>query len=428
MNAYQLPPLLLPFAVTVLLSFLLGLELHSYRRAQDEGVGFGTTRTITLVGVAGFVLWLLGGTAPRGPFLVGLAALAAWLAIDLWLAKARQPDGDGALLPSLIALLAYALGPLVLTQPDWLVAAVVIVLILLLAEKATIRRFSDAFPSTEGVTLAKFLILAGVMLPLMPATKLPGLPALTYDKVWLAVVAISTLSYLGYLANRYIWPQGGTLVTGVLGGLYSSTAATVVLSRQARQDPIIAAQAPAAAVLATVMMYLRLMVLVLLLGHADIALALAPPFAMLVLASAGVALVLWRRGGRMSKAGAGTLRPDSRNPLDLPLALLFATLFVAFAAITQFVTAHYGATGLKLLSFVVGFSDIDPFILSLLAGAGAGGKALVVAAILIASGSNNVLKAGYAVVLSRQRAMAPAAIWLVLTFLLSLAYVAYTGA
>ncbi|OYV50123.1 MAG: hypothetical protein B7Z77_06450 [Acidocella sp. 20-58-15] len=115
----------------------------------------------------------------------------------------------------------------------------------------------------------------------------------------------------------------------------------------------------------------------------------------------------------------------SANPLDLQIAFLFAGLFVAFAAITDFVTNHYGANGLHLLSFVVGFSDIDPFILSLLDGKFQVSQSAIVSAVLIASGSNNLLKAGYAMVLSRQKTMLPAAAWLALTLVISVIYAAY---
>lgn len=423
-----LPPLLVQFAVTVILSFVMGLELHGYRRAQDEGVGFGTTRTLSLIGAAGFVLWTLGGGAPSGLYLAGFAALALWLAVDQWQTRsADSRDRGGALLPALVALLTYVLGPLVLHTPDWFVAAVVIVAILMMAEKPLIRRLSDAFPSAEGVTLAKFLIIAGLVLPLIPNTPLPGLPELTYGKVWLAVVAISGLSYLGYLLHRYVFPDAGTLITGLLGGLYSSTAATVVLARQARTDAAIAAQAPAAVVLASLMMYLRLFALILVLGHADAARQLAAPFALLVLGSAAVAAALWRRGRSSEAAIKATPSLGPHNPLDLPIALLFAVLFVVFAALTRFVDAHYGAGGLRLLSFVTGLTDIDPFILSLLAGRGAMPEGLVIGAILIASGSNNLVKAAYAQSLSRRSGMLPAAAWLALTFAFSLAWALWLG-
>ncbi len=424
MDASVLPALLLQFTATVVLAFVLGLELHGYRRAQDEGIGFGTTRTLTLAGVAGFVLWRLDGSAPRMLYLVGLAALALWLAVDLARRAAAPvvPHGDGgALLPAMIALLAYALGPLVMTQPGWLTAAAVVVGLLMLGEKPLIRRVSDAFPSAEGVTLAKFLILAGLVLPLMPAAPVPGLPGITYAKVWMAVVAISAISYAGYLAHRYLFPQAGTLLTGLLGGLYSSTAATVVLARQARTDAGMAAQAPVATLLATAMMYVRLWSLIALLGHTAAALRLALPFGLLLAGTLALAAWLGRHGRDRSAAGAPA-HPDPRNPLDLPVAFLFAALFVVFAVVTRYVTADYGAAGLHVLSFAVGLTDIDPFVLSLLAGHFRVGEAAIVGAVLIASGSNNLLKALYALALSRRRTMLPAAVWLGLTLLLSLAW------
>ena len=413
------------FAITVALSFVLGLELHSYRRSQGEGIGFGTTRTLTLVGAIGFVLWLLDGSTPRGLYLTGLVALAAWLAVNLaqrvWGPEPPRADGSGALLPAIIALLAYALGPLVLTQPDWLVAAVLIVAILMLAEKPMIRRFSDAVPMSEGVTLAKFLILAGLVLPLLPETQIPGLQDITYAKVWMAVVVISAISYLGYLAHTYFFPQAGTLLTGALGGVYSSTAATVVLARQARTDAAIAAQAPAAVTLATAMMYVRLWIVIVALGHWAEAVRLALPFGVLLAGTLATTYWLWRRGPAASPpAKAAQFGPT--NPLDLPVAFLFAALFVLFAAITVFVTLHFGAGGLRVLSFMVGLTDIDPFVLALLAGHFDITEANIISAILIATASNNLLKAGYALALSRQRTMWPAAVWLGVTLLLSLAW------
>lgn len=106
------------------------------------------------------------------------------------------------------------------------------------------------------------------------------------------------------------------------------------------------------------------------------------------------------------------------------MAFLFATLFVAFAALTTFVTVHFGVGGLNVLSFLVGLSDIDPFVLSLLSGHFQVTQTAVIHAVLIASGSNNLLKAGYALGLSRRRSMLPAAAWLAASLVLSLAWAA----
>lgn len=406
-----LPPELSGFLGTAGLGFIIGLELHAYRRRGEDALepqaeGFGTTRTITLIAALGFVLWVI---APVAPFCVGLGVLGLALLLDY---RKRVKAGDSSLVPSIVGLLTYALGPLLLTAPLAVMAALVVLMLVALGEQLQIRRFSDAFPAEEGITLAKFLVLAGLIYPLLPTADVPYLPGISWAKIWVAVLVISGISYLGYLAHRYLFPRAGTLLTGVLGGLYSSTAATVVLARAARAEPESAALAPAAVIIATAMMYGRLLVLIALLGHVDAALALALPFGGLLLASmaAGGALA-WRARGVRTQSHAAV----SANPLDLPVAFLFAGLFVLFAGVTQFVTTRFGAGGLHVLSFAVGFSDIDPFILSLLAGKFAVSAGAITGAVLIASASNNILKAAYALAFSRSRGMLPAAIWLCLT-------------
>lgn len=403
-----LPPLLSGFLGTVGLAFIVGLELHAYRRRGEgalmpEAQGFGTTRTVTLISALGFVLWVI---APVTPFCVGLGVLGLALMLDY---RKRVKAGDTSLVPTMIGLIAYTLGPLMLTAPLAVIAALTVLILLTLGEQVKIRRFSDAFPTEEGVTLAKFLILAGLIYPLLPATEVPYLPGITWTKIWVAVLVISGISYLGYLAHRYLFPRAGTLLTGLLGGLYSSTAATVVLARSCRAEPDSAALAPAAVIIATAMMYARLLALIALLGHVNTALSLALPFGGLFAASLAAAGVLtWRARGAQSQTHATV----SANPLDLPIAFLFAALFVVFAAITQFVTGRFGVAGLHVLSFVVGFSDIDPFILSLLDGKFAVSANAVTGAVLIASASNNLLKAAYALAFSRSRKMLTAAVWL----------------
>ncbi|WP_298216228.1 DUF4010 domain-containing protein [Acidocella sp.] len=412
-----LPPLLAGFIGATGLGFLIGLELHAYRRRGEgplspEAQGFGTTRTITLISALGFVLW---SVAPVVPFCVGLAVLGMALVLEY---RKRLKAGESSLVPTIIGLVAYALGPLLLTAPPVVPAALVVLVLVALGEQVKIRRFSDAFPSEEGVTLAKFLILAGLIYPLLPGSDVPYLPGISWTKLWLAVLAVSGISYLSYLAHRYLFPRAGTLLTGLLGGLYSSTAATLVLARAVRAEPQGMAFASAAVIIATAMMYARLLALIALVGHEQAALALALPFGGFFLASLMAAgLMAWRERGGLTR----THPPVSGNPLDLPAAFLFALLFMLFAGLTRLVTLHFGDAGLHALAFVVGFSDIDPFILSLLAGKFTVSEGAVTGAVLIASASNNLVKAAYALIFSRSRTLMPAAIWLCLMAAVSFA-------
>ena len=413
----EIPPLFEALVATVLFGFVIGLEVHSYRHARNKDLGFGTTRTLTLLAVMGFILaaldphlWL---------FMAGLFIISGLLALQYW---NRLVAGEQSLLPTFIAMLTYLLGPLALQQPLWLLILYVVVLLLLLGGKPGIRRFSDTFQSTEAITLAKFMIMAGLILPMLPDQPIASFISVSYSQLWLSVVVVSTISYLSYVAQTYFFPNNGVLLAGILGGLYSSTAATVVLSRRAQNASASDRLYAPAIILATAMMYLRLMALILILGHSAIAFQLAIPFALLFSASILIAWWLYRRVANTSNKDDEITTPV-RHPLEFTTAILFAVLFIFFAGLTQAVITTYGTSGLRWLSFAIGFSDIDPFILALLAGKYSIDLNMITVAIIIATASNNLLKAGYTMVLAHNRTILPAALWLGFTGIISISYV-----
>lgn len=404
---------LIPFGITLGLAFLLGLELHRYLRAEGTSLGFGTARTLTLVGAAGFVLDLLGEHGL--PLALGLAALAIWLALYY---RERLRAGEGGLLVPLIALLTYLLGPLARRTPFWFPVLIAAIVLLLLTERPRIRHLEEWLPEGEVATVLRFVIMAGIVLPLLPDQRIAALVPVTYRQTWLAVVVVSGISYLSYLAQTYLFKRRGLLLTGLLGGLYSSTATTFVIGGQAR-DITAAGLVSPALILATAMMYLRLLVLALLLAP-HLAPALAPAFGAGALVSAAAAALVWKLFPRRSEEKQ-EISPS--HPLELRAALVFAALFVLFATITALVLKHYGGAGVKTLSLIVGFTDIDPFVLSLFGGHYAVTPGLIVAAVIVAAGSNNLLKACYALGVARNRTVVPAAAVLFMLALGSFAYV-----
>jgi uncharacterized membrane protein (DUF4010 family) len=138
-------------------------------------------------------------------------------------------------------------------------------------------------------------------------------------------------------------------------------------------------------------MYLRLIVVALLFNLA-IGKALILPFVTLSFLGFIISAFYLKNQDKKKE------HPDivDRNPLELKTAFIFAVLFVAMMILTQYVTQYYGKAGLEILSFVVGFTDIDPFVLSILTGKFSVTNIQIVTAIMIAAGSNNLLKAIYA--------------------------------
>lgn len=399
--------------MTVSLSFLIGLEFHKYQRSEGQGVGFGTVRTLSLVGLAGFLLFSLDASGVL--FALGFLVLAVWLALYY---RRRLEENYPSLMAPVVCLLVYLLGVLATDAPQWFVAAYAVAIIFFLSAKPRIRSFADTVSGDEISTVAKFVIMAGIVLPLLPDQQIAGFIPVTFRQTWFAVVAVSGVSYLSYVTQTYIFKARGVLLAGILGGLYSSTAATVVLSHQARKTPADSLISPAL-ILATAMMYVRLLVLTILLAPATVG-SLAPPFCVAALLSAGAALLLARRQTQQNEA---TPVPPVRHPLEFSVALLFALLFVLFATATHYAVQAYSTLGLKVMAFAVGFTDIDPFVLSVLSGKLDISLHAVVDAVVLAAASNNVFKAVLALALARNRSVLPACGWLAALILASLGYV-----
>lgn len=363
----------------------------------------GGVRTFPLLALAGAGLYLIEPHYAAA-FIGGLIVVGAWIyAYVRRESKSEANAVEGAFVVPACNLLAYVLGPLALAQPLWLSVAVAVAAVLLLGGRRTLHDWASKVSSREVTTAAQFLILVGVVLPLLYGR--PPIPYTTITPfgVWLAVVAVSSISYVSYLLQRFVFPTGGTLLTSVLGGLYSSTATTAVLARRSRDEGMTPAL-QAGIVAATAMMYVRILV-VCSLFNLQLGKMLAIP--LLALAAAGALLAAWR-----SRAATPSVHSrDFSNPLQLWTALIFAVLFVAISMLASYAEGSLGRSGVFALAGIVGVTDIDPFVLSLAQGGGAGiGLATAASAILIATSSNNLLKALYCLVFSRRPAAAtPAA-------------------
>ncbi len=398
------------FLLLLGLGFFFGLAFEEFH-AQAGQARPGGVRSFPLLALAGALLYRLD-TARLVPLSIGLLVLGAWLTCYYW-RHVEEIDPEGrpnvGLMVPICNVLAYLLGPIALAEPPWMAIGVTVAAVLLLTARDKLHGFARRVETGEIITAGKFLILTGLVLPFLPSEPVTRLTEITPHQVWLAVLAVCTVSYASYLLQRYVAPPGGGLWVAVLGGLYSSTATTVILARRARAEPAMLRQAQTGIMLATSVMYVRLLLIVAMFDP-PLAGALAP--ALLTLAVVGLALAaLWYRVHAAPMA-SGATADSPANPLELSAAFIFAVLFVAISLASAWARTEFGQSGLFGLAAIVGASDIDPFVLSIATGgaaplaAGAG-----VAAILIATSSNNLMKAGYAVAfIGGRAAAAPAAV------------------
>jgi uncharacterized membrane protein (DUF4010 family) len=377
-------------ALVLALSFLVGFEREEHKQTKTAWT-FGGVRAFPLIGLASFSLSLIGGTDLL-PWALGYAIVGGFMLLSYQrkLAVSEQVTAT----TEMSALTTYLVAGLVVHDEYWIATTVAVVAVLLLELKTTLEALNKRVESREIVTVAQFLLLTVVILPIVPNVALTRF-AINPFRTWLVVVAVSGVSYGSYLVQRLLKGRGGILLTALLGGAYSSTVATVVLARQAHD-----ANRPnmfAGSILAASgVMYVRLLALIAFF-NLQLATILAPGFALAAAAGIGGGWVVSRRDGGAASADASPSAKQRINPLELKAAFVFAVIFVGILVVTNLARQYLGSAGLYSLAAIMGVTDVDPFILGLTQAQGSTiPLTTAAAAIVIASSSNNVVKAFYA--------------------------------
>jgi uncharacterized membrane protein (DUF4010 family) len=390
-----LPPEGAKILLVLSLSFLIGLEREEHK-ASGEQYSFGGVRTFPLIGLIGYAIALLA-QGELLPVTLGFAVVAGFLIVS-YRFKLSTSTRAGVT-TEMSGLATYLIGALVYKEQYWIATTLSVAGILLLELKAALENLTKRIAPEEILTFAKFLLLSAVILPILPNRDI-GPFQINPFKTWLAVVAVSAISYGSYVIGQLTKGQGGIIVASILGGAYSSTVTTIVLAKRAAREnsPHLFA---GGTLIASGMMYFRLAVLLAIFNRHLMGL-LGPSFVVLAVLAMGAGWLWSRRPG--SETGPLRREFQSKNPLEFGAAFLFGILFLGMLIATHYAIAYLGRAGLYGLAAVMGVVDVDPFTLGMTQSAGAATPLPSAAgAILIAAASNNLAKGIYAYALSDRK-------------------------
>jgi len=390
-----LPPEAVKILLVLFLSFLIGLEREEHK-AEAGHYGFGGVRTFPLIGLIGYSIALLSGTQLL-PLTIGFLVIGGFLSLSYW-HKLSCAEYAGVT-SEMSGLATYLVGALVYYEHFWIATTLSVASLLLLELKTGLEKLASRAAPGEILTVAKFLLLSAVILPILPSQEF-GRFHINPFKTWLVVVAVSTISYGSYILQKLTKERGGVVLAAFLGGAYSSTLTTVVVARRAAHEehPHLFA---GGILIASGVMYLRLVALLALFNR-HLMTILAVPF----LALAALAIVAGWMWSRRPDANVDAVKRqfEPNNPLELVAAFFFAVLFLAMVVATQLAVTYLGRAGVDILAAVMGVTDVDPFIMGMTQAAGSLTPLKVAAgAVLIAAASNNLVKGIYAFILADRK-------------------------
>jgi uncharacterized membrane protein (DUF4010 family) len=368
----------------------IGFEREWSGHATGPSARFGGIRTFTLLGalagVAGW--WTTTGLLPLAVVL--LAAAAALVVVGYFAASRTNVDAT----TEVAAIVVLGAGTLSGAGQYVAGSALTTATALLLIEKTRLHALVGRIDDEALRASVRFAAMACVILPLLPPGPYGPFDAVKPRELWALVLFFSGLSFLGWILRRVVGPSQGVILSGLLGGIVSSTSVTLTFARESRERDAPRVALAAGVVGACTIMLLRVTVASAVL-NAALARALVPYLAGAFVVGALMTVAAWR-----TNTPAGEIEtPDS--PLRLAGALQMAALFQVVLFVTATVQRRWGSDALVATSAFVGLTDLDALTLSLARRGDVGDLQTTTVALVSGVLSNTLLKMVVAAVVGR---------------------------
>ncbi|MFO8098918.1 MAG: MgtC/SapB family protein [Salinibacter sp.] len=390
------------FGVALVLGFFMGLQreyAHRKTGASGDGELLAGARTFPIIA-------LLGAAAALGSAELEsawpLAATVVAVTVLLGVGHFHQAqERDMGLTTETAALIAFFTGALSFWGHLRLAAALGVGTAVLLSLKVQTHTLARRIDQEDIYATLKFAVITVIVLPLLPREGYgpPPLDVLVPYNVWLMVVLISGISFLGYVLIKVVGPRRGVGLTGLLGGLASSTAVTLSIAERSRDAEGLERSFAVAALLAWTIMYVRVIVEVV---------AVHPPLLQTVWAPVlGISAVSLAYCAYLYTAPSPSDADEPKtvnNPFRLGPALTFGILYAVILVASNGAQQYFGDAGVYVSSLVAGLADVDAITLSMarLNEAGDLTSTTATRAIVIAAAANTILKGGILVLVGQR--------------------------
>ena len=372
--------------IALAIGLLIGLERGWRSRDLGEGMRVAGFRTHGMISLLGGLSGILAQQVDA--FLMGFVFLGLTSVLLLAYSKSLDKFQDFSITGVIASLIAFTLGALTVFGHITLASASAVVITALLGFKPLLHGWLKKLEQEELNATLKLLLISVVILPILPDQGYGPWDAFNPYHIWLMVVLIAGISYLGYFAIRIVGNQHGPVLTGALGGLVSSTAVTLNLSKLSKQRPGMENVLAAGILTACATMFARTLLLTSVINP-DLSRALLPALLVMTFFTYFVAFLLWKNRREFQGFDEITLE----NPFQLVMAMKFGAFLVVILLLSKILKVYFGDMGAYFLAATAGLADVDPITLSMAQMSKDGLEVSVAAkAILIAVSVNSGIK------------------------------------
>jgi uncharacterized membrane protein (DUF4010 family) len=346
------------FAAALLIGALIGLE-REFVQQRSGDQEFGGIRTFALMSLMGAVAAYL---SDRFGFLIFIAAYLG-LILMLWasnLGPAMRGEEEG-ITTEVAALLVPLLGGMVVWDEPAIAAALGVVTALVLALKPGLHNMARRMSAYDLRATLEFAIISAVILPLLPNRGFGPFGVLNPAQIWLLVVLVSGIGFVGYILIKVLGAEEGIGLTGLLGGLVSSTATTISFASRSKTSSGLSDAFASGILLASAVMFPRMLIEVAVV-NASLLTSVSIPLGAMLVAAGVIVLVLWRRPAAENEQESNAVQLG--NPLRWQTAVTFALLFAVVLIVVRAANEYLGSTGVYVASILTGLTDVDSITLS----------------------------------------------------------------
>ena len=388
---------LLRVGLALAIGLLVGIERGWRTREEESGERTAGLRTFALIGLSGGVWALLA--RELGPVVLGAGFLAVAGALTLFRWRETQHEKTFGATTLIAAFLTFGLGAYAVLGDMTVAAAAGVATMALLAAKEWLHAGLKVLTWPEIRSAVILLAMTFVVLPVLPDQGFGPYEAFNPYRLWLMTIVIACVSFAGYVAVRIAGTQFGPLITGIAGGVVSSTATTLDLARRSREAPAGWRMLLVGALAASAVMFVRVAVVVALFGPSLLSL-LSGPLAVAMVVTIAAAILIRGMGGE----GEASSAIAYENPFDLKAVLGFALLLALVLFLSKSLTGLLGGQGSVSLAAIAGTADVDAITLSMIEVAGRSISAGVAAlSILVAVTANSLSKSVLAIIAGARR-------------------------